>query len=926
MWYRFLHWTLFIVATSSTVVAQSHLNAIRNFVDTARAIANPQYYIIEKDANTPNFSGHKGFYLRQLSPHFYVTDKPDINNARIIGPANNRWKVSSDVHIDKLIFPAEFMISIRGSKDFKTEFGDLKSTIIAQSGSSVHLLIQNEKDFQRVIGDDDVVFIKSVRTAHEESPNSFQDISVNKINLAHLLYPNINGQGISVSLKEKAPDVTDIDLKNRIVLTELADEDISLHANLIGTIIAGGGNSMPNSKGAAWKSSIISTSYDNLLPDDESILQSNNVSVQNHSYGTAVENFYGPEALAYDEQVIDNPTLLHVFSSGNSGELTSETGPYEGIEQFANMTGNMKMAKNVLVVGGHYQDYEIDSRNSRGPAYDGRIKPEVVAFGPEGTSDAAAFVSGICALLQHQYKNRYGKLPKIDLIKSSMIATTDDVDVTGIDFISGFGAVNAYKSAKVIAEKLFFEDSVTEDETRSLALVVPTGVQKLRVALNWIDEPATTGDGLSLVNDLDMTLTNTSNGERWLPWVLNSFAHRDSLMLPAKRKEDHINNIEFISIDNPDNGSYEIEIKANNLAGDRQSFAVAYWLDMEENFTWTYPTAADPVQAGTEIFFRWDQSFDDDLAIIEIRFDGYENETISYPVSLEDGFSKILMPDVSAVARAIMKINGSNIDTTEFILSRETILNVEFNCNESAMISWPKISQASAFTIFNLGDFYMDSIASTTDTTFVVDKALFTSPYFAIEPIIDGRPGVRSAAYDVNAQGVNCYYINFLAEQSAGVSELILNTSTTFNIDNIEWQKFISNSFVTIGETPAENKLRYTFLDADLKSGVSQYRAIINTKDGRSIATDTATIYFADEATFALFPNPVLKDAEVLNILTNANAVSVVFYDSMGRRVKEQNVLTSLFKIYIDDLISGIYYVSFQRDGKPVSSSRLIIK
>jgi hypothetical protein len=38
----------------------------------------------------------------------------------------------------------------------------------------------------------------------------------------------------------------------------------------------------------------------------------------------------------------------------------------------------------------------------KGPAFDGRIKPEMVAFGIDGSSGAAALVSGVAILLQQQ--------------------------------------------------------------------------------------------------------------------------------------------------------------------------------------------------------------------------------------------------------------------------------------------------------------------------------------------------------------------------------------------------------------------------------------------------------------------------------------------------------------------------------------------
>ena len=47
-----------------------------------------------------------------------------------------------------------------------------------------------------------------------------------------------------------------------------------------------------------------SHSYDNVLPDPDAELTQLGVSMQNHSYGTGIENYYGFEARDYDHRAI----------------------------------------------------------------------------------------------------------------------------------------------------------------------------------------------------------------------------------------------------------------------------------------------------------------------------------------------------------------------------------------------------------------------------------------------------------------------------------------------------------------------------------------------------------------------------------------------------------------------------------------------
>src|SRR6185503_14496630 len=131
-----------------------------------------------------------------------------------------------------------------------------------------------------------------------------------------------------------------------------------------------------------------SFTFSNLLPESDAVYQQYNISVQNHSYGTAIENYYGAEAVAYDASVIARPFLLHVFSAGNSGTNTNTNGPYAGVNGFANITGSLKMAKNIITVG-HVDSFGVVlPPSSKGPAYDGRLEPGLVAFSEDGSSGA----------------------------------------------------------------------------------------------------------------------------------------------------------------------------------------------------------------------------------------------------------------------------------------------------------------------------------------------------------------------------------------------------------------------------------------------------------------------------------------------------------------------------------------------------------
>src|ERR1700741_1007525 len=194
-------------------------------------------------------------------------------------------------------------------------------------------------------------FIDMPRKPKEELAVGLTDNSVNQINLAHRNYPAINGNNLVVSIKENRFDSSDIDFKGRFLSTSISSPQLTTHALIMASLIGGGGNTFYTGKGTAWGVKLSSSNFANLLPEPDAIYQQYQITVQNHSYGTGIENFYGADAAAYDASVMANQSLLHVFSAGNSGNQASNSGSYNGIAGLANLTGSFKMAKNVLTVG-----------------------------------------------------------------------------------------------------------------------------------------------------------------------------------------------------------------------------------------------------------------------------------------------------------------------------------------------------------------------------------------------------------------------------------------------------------------------------------------------------------------------------------------------------------------------------------------------
>ena len=639
-----------------------------------------------------------------------------------------------------------------------------------------------------------IIFIeKGNRIPKEEIQVGNLDLSVNKINLAHRNFSSIKGDGITVSVKENKPDTTDIDLKGRFLSTNLSSATVNSHASIMSTMIAGGANSWHLGKGVAWGSTISSSSFAVLLPDPSSAYQQYNISVQNHSYGVGVESYYGADAAAYDASAIDNGSLLHVFSSGNSGMSSSTTGNYSGINGFANLTGSFKMAKNILTVGATDSFSNVAALSSKGPAHDGRVKPELVAFGEDGSSGAASLVSGTSLLLQHLYKQVYGVLPPNSLIKSILINSADDVGNAEVDYKNGFGSLNANNALKTLQANRSFAGSVSNSSSQLFTVTVPAGIKKLKATLVWNDPFAAPNATKALVNDLDLELKEISSGQTWQPWVLNPFPHIDSLSQAAKRKRDTLNNVEQITIDNPAAGNYQLRVTGFNVTSASQNFHIAWQLDSTDKFEWQFPTANDFIFPSITNSIRWQSSFAASNGILEYSTGGNIWQPVQASVDLNTGHYTWSVPTVTSIGLLRMTIGSDIFISDTFTIANRTTTGVGFNCPDSFLFIWNKFPGITNYRVYRLGAKYLEPIAVTPDSFLLLAKATNSSLHYAVAPIIGSKEGVKSYTINYTTQGVECYFRSFLVSLVGNSAQLTVSLGTLYNINKVVLEKFNGN-------------------------------------------------------------------------------------------------------------------------------------
>jgi len=773
-------------------------------------------------------------------------------------------------------------------------------------------------------------FVDVPRKPHEELAVNPFDNSLNTINLVHSRYPNLKGNGLVVSIKENKPDTTDIDFRGRYISTPLSSTLISSHATYMSTIIAGGENSFYTGGGVVPSASIVSSNFESLLPDGDNIYKQYGVSVQNHSYGTGLENYYGADAAAYDAGIVANPTLVHVFSSGNSGNLTG-TGPYAGIANMANLTGSFKMAKNILTVGAADTFGNVSYLSSRGPAYDGRIKPELVAFGEDGSSGAAAHTSGAVALLQQHYREKNsGALPAASLIKALLVNNADDRGTKGPDYLSGFGSLNAYNALRGLVNDQYFSGAVAQGGIQTFTVTVPANTRQLKLTLCYTDPAAAANAAKALVNDLDIELENNGNGQVWLPWVLSSAPVIDSLLKPAVRKKDALNNIEQITIDNPTAGTYTLRVKGYAIPTGSQPFFVAWTAQAADEFQWQFPASVDYVKGGEANLVRWSSSFSNTTGLFEYSIDkGTSWQTISNTAALTAGNLYWQAPETYSTALLRMTINGQTFISDTFTISTPVHVQVGFNCPDSALLFWSKLPGIRSYTVYQLGDKYLQPLVTSADTSIII-RSPGEKLWYTVAPVISNNyQGIKAYTINFRNQGVDCYLKNFFVDlQNGNMGWLTASIGTLLNVKSVTFEKLVNRQWQVLQTIQPVTTPDLELGDNNLADGVNTYRVKIGLNNGLFITSDPQSIYYFLTTRYIIFPNPTHVNSSLSVLMKEepqANTYLLLF-NSLGQQVLQQRLTQTVESIPLSKLKGGIYFVIIKKNGKKEFATRVMVQ
>jgi len=656
------------------------------------------------------------------------------------------------------------------------ELGDLSVEILSIDDLSNHLLVRVPvSEIDNLISKPYILFVEPIYP--EPEPENYSGRTLHRSNAIATEYfsgRHYDGTGVNIMLQDDGIIGPHIDYQGRIGVQYIGT-NFGDHGDHVAGTIMGAGNLDPKGRGMAFGSTIYVYGAAPEYPGFEIIPQhyfDHGIRISSTSYSNGCNAGYTSLTRTMDIQVRTFPGLMHVFSAGNNG--TSNCG-YGAGSGWGNITGGHKVAKNVITVGNlDYKD-ALSGSSSRGPAHDGRIKPDVCAKGSNvysttnpndyttksGTSMSCPGTSGTLAQLYHAYTELNGLNPPSDLLKGILLNTADDLGNSGPDFKFGWGRINALHAVRTLEEFRYELGLVEQDDVDTHEIEVPENVKQLKLMVYWNDYQASIGTNKALVNDLDIVLT-TPSMEDFYPWVLDHTPDPQALNEPAIRAIDHMNNMEQVTIDNPEPGIYSLTIEGYEVPQGPQAYYLIYEF-LEESATITYPIGGESFVPGETEVIRWDAFGETGGFKLEYTTDGGENwKIIAENVNASMRYYNWFVPaEIGGQAYISVSRNGiESVNTVPFsIMKLPENMFVDWSCDSSFRIHWDEVSGAMGYELSLLGEKYMDSVGYTTQNSFIIEGVdANTADWYSVKAIGPDNAKGRRVLAEVRNPGVfNCF-------------------------------------------------------------------------------------------------------------------------------------------------------------------------
>lgn len=285
-------------------------------------------------------------------------------------------------------------------------------------------------------------------------------------------------------------------------------------------------------------------------------------------------NTYGTSTAQIDDFVRRYPDFLPIVAAGNKGptsrSLTTEANSKNALVVGASQSVRPALSPEAVDAA------KVAGFSSRGPAGDGRIKPDLVAPGSaiisacsslvesnfagnplytqmSGSSMGAAVAGGATALLREWFQvGEKVPNPSAALLKASLINGAR-LPAGGANYAEGFGVLDLTGTVLALKEDSFqyveAREGVEAEQSLEYRWQVEQDGRPFKATLVWSDPAASAGRSTALVNDLDLVVIGPKGEEYWGNANLNN-----------GNQPDTRNNVEQVFIPEAAAGEYRLQV------------------------------------------------------------------------------------------------------------------------------------------------------------------------------------------------------------------------------------------------------------------------------------------------------------------------------------------------------------------------------